>query len=114
MPERTYTVGPRRVFDREPGTTLTADLDPAQEARLLASGALKLTGEAPAAEEHATTSNLSPATLEELRAMPLAELKELAEEYGVKDAKGLKSTQAVIDAIAARQGGSTEGASQHG
>lgn len=113
---RTYTAGPRRVLGHEPGSTFTADLDPVQEARLIQSGAIRPGGDASAAppEPETGSTNLSPEQLEELEGMSFEELKNLAKEIGVEGAEGLKSSKAAIEAIAAHQGGTTEGDTQHG
>lgn len=41
MGKKTYRAGPSKVFGVEPGETFEREIPPAQEARLLTSGAIK-------------------------------------------------------------------------
>jgi hypothetical protein len=87
MEKRTYLVSaPSRVLGHEPGTEFEAELTAVQEARLLASGALKTV----------TASGGGESDLDDLKR---DELNELAAEAGIEAADELPNRAAVIEAI---------------
>lgn len=89
QPREYRVIGSLPVFDLQPGETFTAELDPEQEARLIARGSIELVVPEPA---EATRD----------------ELNEVAASLGVEKPERLPNKQAVLDAINTAREGTTD------